>query len=153
MHFFVGLYVSSPLFFSPCFLLVEGTVFVLVEFPTFRMLLIASPWWWLTSSVSVCCRNYQLDIEFQSEYFTACAFRDVQCLSVMYVSGPFVVLVQVHYFIRHLLLSVTLISTGGEQFQHLFQEIYKMSIEGCYTTLNSMARIKEIMSSKNLQTS
>ena len=66
----------------------------------------------------------------------------------------FVMLVaMVQYFIRELLLSRSLISVDGEQFQHLFQEFFKISIDACNTSLDSLAGTKELLSSKNLQTS
>lgn len=63
------------------------------------------------------------------------------------------VIAQVQYFIRELLLSRSLIPVDGEQFRHLFQEFFKISIDACYTSLDSLAGTKELLSSKNLQTS
>lgn len=43
------------------------------------------------------------------------------------------------YFIREVLVSVSLIFIDEEQLQHLFHEVYRLSINAFYTTLDSLA--------------
>lgn len=63
------------------------------------------------------------------------------------------VIAQDQYFMRELLLSVSLISVDGEELQHLFQDVSKISTDAYYTSLDSLAGIRELISSESLHTS